>query len=240
MISIKKVTKRYAAGNLALKGVSLEIEKGQTLGLLGVNGSGKTTLSSILATLNPPTSGDIVWEGKSIFGKNINNFRRILGFCPQKPNLHPLLTVEQNLYYDGRYFGFSEAETRKKLDELVERFKLEKYRDFKPDQLSGGYQQRVMIARALMHNPEFIILDEPTVGLDPSTRRHLWKTIKELNKTVLLTTHYLDEAEALAKNICILDKGNVKLIDTTENIKKAHDNSSLEDIFVKLTDEESI
>lgn len=240
MISIQNVTKRYASGNLALKGVTLEIEKGQTLGLLGVNGSGKTTLSSILATLNPPTSGDIVWNGESIFGKNINNFRRILGFCPQKPNLHPLLTIEQNLYYDGRYFGFSESQTNKKMYELIERFRLGQYRNFKPDQLSGGYQQRVMIARALMHSPEFIILDEPTVGLDPATRRHLWSTIKELNKTVLLTTHYLDEAEALAKNICILDKGNVKLIDTTENIKNAHENKSLEDIFVKLTEEESL
>ncbi len=239
MIRIEQITKKYASGSQALKGVSLSIEQGETLCLLGVNGSGKTTLSSILATLHPPTSGDIFYNGKSIFGAEINNYRKILGLCPQKPNLHPLLDIEQNLYYDGRYYGFSDAQTKAKLEELIECFNLEKYRKYKPSELSGGYQQRVMICRALMHNPEFIILDEPTVGLDPSTRKHLWKIIKDLKKTVLLTTHYLEEAQALADRICILDKGRVILLDKTEKIRSAHNNSSLEDIFIKLTQEEA-
>lgn len=239
MIRIENITKRYASGAQALKGVSFTIEKGETLCLLGVNGSGKTTLSSILATLHPPTSGDILYNDKSIFGSEINNFRRILGLCPQKPNLHPLLNVEENLYYDGRYYGFSHEQTKKKLDELVECFGLEKYRKYKATELSGGYQQRVIICRALMHNPEFIILDEPTVGLDPATRKHLWKIIGDLKKTVLLTTHYLEEADALADRICILDKGRVILLDSTQNVRSMHNNSSLEDIFIKLTEEEA-
>lgn len=239
MIRIEKVTKQYASGSQALKGVSFTIEKGETLCLLGVNGSGKTTLSSILATLHPPTSGDIFYNEKSIFGPEINNFRKILGLCPQKPNLHPLLNVEENLYYDGRYYGFSDQETKKKLNELVDCFQLEKYRKYKATELSGGYQQRVIICRALMHNPEFIILDEPTVGLDPATRKHLWKIIADLKKTVLLTTHYLEEADALADRICILDKGRVILLDSTKNVRSMHNNSSLEDIFIKLTEEEA-
>jgi ABC-2 type transport system ATP-binding protein len=240
MIVIDQVKKTYSSGTEALKGVSFTIEKGEILSLLGVNGSGKTTLSSVLATLHPPTSGDILWNGISIFGSNINAFRKILGYCPQKPNLHPLLTVEQNLYYDGLYFGLSDKESKRKMAELFENLSIGKYADFKPSELSGGYQQRVMIARALMHNPEFIIFDEPTVGLDPSARKHLWGIIKDLGKTVLLTTHYLEESEALSDRICILDKGKVMLIDRTENIKAANDNSNLEEIFIKLTQEETV
>jgi len=119
---------------------------------------------------------------------------------------------------------------------------LQKYLDSKPDVLSGGYKQRVLIARALMHNPKLIILDEPTVGLDPHIRHQLWENINTLKKegvTVLLTTHYLDEAEVLSDRICILDKGKIKLIDTPENLKNIHQMGKLEDIFIKLMKEET-
>ncbi len=240
MIEINQIKKTYASGTEALKGVSFTIQKGEILSLLGVNGSGKTTLSSILATLHPPTSGDILWNGESIFGRKINEYRKNLGYCPQKPNLHPMLTVEQNLYYDGLYFGLSEAQIKEKMAELFASLGISRYASFKPSELSGGYQQRVMIARALMHNPEFIIFDEPTVGLDPSARKQLWQIIKNLGKTVLLTTHYLEESEALSDRICILEKGRMLLMDKTENIKVNHGNRNLEEIFIKLTQEEAV
>lgn len=240
MIEIKQIKKTFASGAEALKGVSFTIERGEILSLLGVNGSGKTTLSSILATLHPPTSGDILWNGVSIFGSKINEFRKILGYCPQKPNLHPLLTVEQNLYYDGLYFGFSAKQIAAKMAQLFASLNIGKYAKFKPSELSGGYQQRVMIARALMHDPEFIIFDEPTVGLDPSARKQLWDIIKNLGKTVLLTTHYLEESEALSDRICILEKGRVLLIDKTSNIKANNEKRNLEEIFIRLTQEETV
>lgn len=223
-----------------MKKVSLEIQEGEILGLLGVNGCGKTTLSSILTTLLPPTEGDVLYQGQSIY-KDLNQYRRIIGFCPQKPNLHNELTVRENLYFDALYFGFSEKDAKDKLDELVEKLWLKEYLHANPNTLSGGYKQRVMIARALMHNPKFIVLDEPTVGLDPDIRRELWDIVAELKKngmTVLLTTHYLDEAEKLSDRVCVLDKGNVITIDSSQNLKKKFKEKNLENAFIQLIKEQ--
>lgn len=225
----------------ALQNVSLDLFHGEIVSLLGVNGSGKTTLSSILSTLIMPTSGDILFHGQSIY-KSLCEFRYIIGFCPQKPNLNNQLTVEENLYNDALYFGFTKQKARQKLEELVEKLKLKKYLKSLPMVLSGGYKQRVMIARALMHDPKIVIFDEPTVGLDPHIRYDLWNIIKGLKKdeiTVLLTTHYLDEAEQLSDRICILEKGKTLLIDTPENLKAKHQKSNLEQVFIKLMQEEA-
>ena len=243
LLSLKNVKKQYrGAKTEALKGISLDILKGEILGLLGVNGAGKTTLSSIIATLHPATSGEILHEGKSIYN-DITTFRHLIGFCPQKPNLNNLLTVEQNLLFAGRYYGIPEEEIRKRMKTLMDKYELNHYAQSKPDILSGGYKQRVMIARALMHNPKLVILDEPTVGLDPHIRHQLWESIRGLKDdgvTVLLTTHYLDEAEILSDRICILDKGLIRLIDTPENLKTAYDKSKLEDVFLQLMKEEPV
>lgn len=225
----------------ALDDVTLDIYEGEVLGLLGVNGAGKTTLSSLLTTLHPPTDGNVIFHGQSIY-KDINSYRRFIGYCPQKPNLINDLTVEQNLLFDGRYFGLSEDEIQSRMKELVKKYELSKYLKSKPDVLSGGYNHRVLLARSLMHNPKILILDEPTVGLDPHIRRQLWENIRNLKKegvTIILTTHYLDEAEILADRICILDKGKIKLIDTPENLKNVFQKSRLEDVFIKLTHEET-
>lgn len=238
-LEVKDLCKRYSNSNdLVLKKLNLTIMEGEVLGLLGVNGSGKTTLSSIVATLLNPTSGDILFQNKSIYS-DINFFRKHLGYCPQKPNLNLLLTVEENLWFDAMYFGFSETEAKKKLEYLISSLHLEKYRNFNVGHLSGGYQQRVMIARALMHDASFIILDEPTVGLDPQSRRDLWQIIKNMKKTVLLTSHYLDEIDYLSDRVCLLEKGEIVLIDTPKNLKEKHNDSNLENIFVKLTEEKS-
>ncbi len=229
----KKITK-------ALDGVSLDIFQGEIIGLLGVNGAGKTTLSSIIATLHPPTEGDILFEEKSIY-EDINRYRRLIGFCPQKPNLIEELTVEQNLWLAGQYFEMPKEQIKTRMNYMIEKFQLKEYKDSKPTTLSGGYQHRVLLARSLMHGPKLLILDEPTVGLDPHIRHKLWENIRELKKdgvTVLLTTHYLDEAEILSDRICILDKGRIKLVDTPEGLKTTFQKSRLEDVFLQLIHEE--
>ena len=235
LLSLKGITKQYGATQV-LHGINLDIMKGEIISLLGVNGAGKTTLSSIIATLHPPTSGDIIYQGTSIYDA-IAEYRLKLGYCPQKPNLFPQLTLEQNLLFAGRFYGLDDAQIRPRIDTLIKQFELERYLDQKADVLSGGYKQRFMIARSLIHQPDFIILDEPTVGLDPHIRRQLWSMIKELKQsgiTVLLTTHYLDEAEKLSDRVCMLDKGRIRLIDTPDKLMADFKQNNLEDVFIEL------
>jgi len=235
LLRINNVRKSYQTKE-ALKGVSLDLFEGEIVSLLGVNGAGKTTLSSIIATLHPATSGDLEFQGKSIY-ENLTAYRLQLGFCPQKPNLSLNLSLQDNLIFAGRFYGMQEAAIQERLQILSQQFGLTPYLHQKAYVLSGGYQQRFMIARSLMHSPRLIILDEPTVGLDPHIRRQLWDVIKELKKngiTVLLTTHYLDEAEQLSDRVCILDQGVIKLIDTPEKLIADFKEKNLEDVFVKL------
>jgi ABC-2 type transport system ATP-binding protein len=240
LLRIKNIKKRYGTKE-ALKGVSLDIYKGEILGLLGVNGAGKTTLSSIIATLHPPTEGDIECEGVSIYD-DIATYRYKIGFCPQKPNLDSALTLEQNLRFSGSYYGMTDADITQRLDFLVNQLGLQEYLHQKANVLSGGYKQRFMIARALMHNPQLVILDEPTVGLDPHIRRQLWQQIRDLKQlgvTVILTTHYLDEAEQLSDRVCVLDKGLIKLVDTPDKLKADFKMENLEDVFIALMENPS-
>lgn len=211
-------------------------------GLLGVNGAGKTTLSSIIATLHPPTEGDILFNGQSIYN-NVVGYRKHLGFCPQKPNFEKLLTVEDNLLFAGRYYGLSYEEIKKRAQHLMDRFELSSYAQSSPDVLSGGYKQRLLIARSLIHKPALIILDEPTSAMDPHIRRELWQIIRSLKDegvTVLLTTHYLDEAELLSDRVCILDKGLIQFLDTPENLKSTYSKGRLEDVFLHLIEESKV
>jgi ABC-2 type transport system ATP-binding protein len=239
LLSIQNIRKTYITNrgeSEALKGVSLTINQGEILSLLGVNGAGKSTLSGIIATLHPATSGDILFKGESIY-KNIEEFRSKIGYCPQRPNLNPLLTLEENLVFAGRFYGLSEDIIKSRIKSLSAQFELEKYMQETASVLSGGYKQRFMIARSLIHNPELIILDEPTVGLDPHIRRNLWDVIiglKQQGITVLLTTHYLDEAEKLSDRVCILDKGQILLIDTPDKLIADFKQKNLEDMFIEL------
>lgn len=241
LLSIKDVTKTYrgAQSITALKGVNLDIYQGEVLSLLGVNGAGKTTLSSIIATLHPATSGDILFEGNSIYD-DIITYRRIIGFCPQKPNIDTMLTIKENLMFAGRYFNMPYDQIEQRTNELIKKFQLTKYADATGDMLSGGYKQRFLLARTLMHSPKLVILDEPTVALDPHIRRNLWdviKTLKQEGVTVLLTTHYLEEAEILSDRVCILDNGVIKLVDSPDNLKKNFSQANLEEVFIKLMQE---
>ncbi|MBP6891957.1 ABC transporter ATP-binding protein [Candidatus Babeliales bacterium] len=246
LISIKDVSKTYQGTPTiqALKNINLDIYEGEILGLLGVNGAGKTTLSSIIATLHPATTGSILYNGTSIY-KDVISFRRIIGFCPQKPNIDSMLTIKENLMFAGRYFNMPHDQIEQRSNELMQKFQLTKYANSKGAVLSGGYKQRFLLARTLMHQPKLIILDEPTVALDPHIRKNLWDVIKMLKSegvTVILTTHYLEEAEVLSDRVCILDNGTVKLIDTPENLKRNFKEANLEDVFLKLmkVDEEEV
>ena len=237
----KTYTKKGKVITKALRGIDLDIEEGEIITLLGVNGAGKTTLSSIIASLHPPTTGDILWNGKSIF-KQLSRYRHIVGLCPQKPNLDRRLTLRENLIYAGLAYGMSSKDSNKRVNELMEQFDLGSYADSLAAMLSGGYRQRFLIARTLVPSPKLVILDEPTIGLDPHIRKRLWKTIKELKAdgtTILLTTHYLDEAEHLSDRVCIIDKGEIKHIDTPESLKNAFKQKDLESVFIHLIETEN-
>lgn len=224
----------------ALKDISLVINRGEVFSLLGVNGAGKTTLSSIIATLHPPTAGDVMFCGESIYN-DIIAYRRRLGFCPQKQNLDPLLNVYENLLFAGRYFLLNERVIKERIDQLFEQFRLSRFAYYSIDMLSGGNQQRVLIARSLIHQPEIIILDEPTVALDPDVRRALWNQINELKKTgitIILTTHYLEESEFLSDRVCVLHRGAIVMIETVHGIKNIYEAEKLEDAFLALVEEQ--
>lgn len=215
LLKIESVSKSYRRKGdqvrHALAGVDLELRLGEIVALLGLNGAGKTTLSSIIATLTPPSSGRLSWNGCSIYSA-LCAYRSIVGLCPQYQNLDPHLTLEQNLLFQGRYYGLRGHELYAAVEKLLKNFELEPYARLSAEELSGGYKQRFLIARALIHSPKLVILDEPTVGLDPQARRHLWHHICSLRDTgacVLLTTHYLDEAEILADRVCKIGRAHV-------------------------------
>ncbi|GAB5411363.1 MAG: ABC transporter ATP-binding protein [Chlamydiales bacterium] len=240
--SIQNVTKSYMTRGRpvkrALKGVSLDIKKGEVFGLLGVNGAGKTTLSSIIAGIIPPTSGDLIWNEQSIYN-DISSYKRHIGFCPQSPNLDQQLSLGQSLHFTARCYGFSKEEAKKRCSELADRFSLGNYMEASPNQLSGGYRQRFLLARALIHGPDLVILDEPTVGLDPHIRQDLWKEIRKLKEqgvAVLLTTHYLDEAEALSDRVCFIHNGEIRLTDTPQKLIKQYKKQNLEQVFLEFVD----
>lgn len=243
LVKVDSISKSYySKGKLfkeALKTVSLDIRKGEVLGLLGVNGAGKTTLASIITTLHPPSSGELLWKNQSVYN-NLLEYRKIVGFCPQSPNLDKNLSLEEMLLFSGCCFGLTKSEAHHEKEKLLAQFDLKEYAKANPEQLSGGYRQRFLIARSLMHKPELVILDEPTVGLDPHIRRQLWELIHELrsNKiSVLLTTHYLDEAEALSDRVCLIHNGSIRTIDTPNNLKKHHKKNNLEEVFLKFVDD---
>lgn len=223
----------------ALKGISLHIAEKEILALLGVNGAGKTTLSTILASLHPPTSGEVLWCGRSIY-QDIIAYRQIIGFCPQKPNIDKNFSLRENLVFSGLCYGIAKKTSKERAEELIEKFDLKTYADADCTVLSGGYKQRFLIARALIHRPQLLILDEPTVGLDPHVRQHLWKMIRSLKDegtSVLLTTHYLEEAEILSDRVCIIHEGRIRLIDTAANLKRDFQKEKLEDVFLQLMEE---
>lgn len=205
----------------AVDGISFEIERGEFFGLLGPNGAGKTTTIGILTTRVLPTGGRALVDGIDVARDPVSVKRRI-GVCPQVNNLDRSLTGRENLLFHAEYFGVPKRVREQRAQELLDRFQLAERADEKPTVYSGGMAQRLKIARALMHDPSILFLDEPTTGLDPQARRAIWELLDELNakgQTIFLTTHYMDEADELCQRIAIMDKGKVLEIGTPSELK---------------------
>ncbi|MFM7463170.1 MAG: ABC transporter ATP-binding protein [Actinomycetota bacterium] len=210
LIRAKGLVKRYGDFE-AVAGIDFEVRRGESFGFLGPNGAGKSSTMRIIAATSKRSGGEIVILGKDpdTSGPEI---RAHLGVVPQSDNLDTQISVEENLYVYGRYFGLSRPFIRKKIDELLEFAQLEEKRKTKVEALSGGMKRRLTIARSLISEPEILMLDEPTTGLDPQARHILWDRLfrlKELGVTLLITTHYMDEAEQLCDRLIVMDKGKI-------------------------------
>lgn len=210
LIVARGLTKKFGDFT-AVDGIDFSVYRGESFGLLGPNGAGKSTTMRIIGATSQRTSGDITILGKDPekFGPQI---RAHLGVIPQKDNLDEQLTVTENLYIYGRYFGLSPKLIKNKVDELLEFAQLEEKRDAKVESLSGGMKRRLTIARALVSDPDILILDEPTTGLDPQARHILWDRLfrlKEKGVTLVITTHFMDEAEQLCERLIVIDRGKI-------------------------------
>ncbi len=226
-ISIRGLTKSY--GDLrALDNFSMEVREGEFFGFLGPNGAGKTTTINILAGLTTYKDGQVKVFGKDVVG-DYREARKLIGLVPQEFNFDDYFTVDEILRFYAGYFGIRRQEARKRVDELLDQFNLGQKRETHVRQLSGGMKRRLLIARALIHPPKILILDEPTAGVDVELRRNLWHSMQELNKqgtTILLTTHYIEEAERLAKRIGIINHGKIIAIDNKDDlIEQLHKNN---------------
>lgn len=239
-LSISDLQKTYPGDVKALKGISLTVGKGQFFGLLGPNGAGKSTLIHIIMGLVLPTKGSASVFGNDVV-KDYKISRTLAGYAPQDINLDWFLTVEQTLDFHAGYYGMNKAERTKRIDELLEIFSLQDKRNSKTMALSGGMKRRVTLARALMHRPELLILDEPTAGVDIELRRDLWEYMKKINAegtTIILTTHYIEEAEELCDHIALINHGKIIKSGTKSQLKKAYNTKSLEKVYLKMTSED--
>jgi ABC-2 type transport system ATP-binding protein len=222
-IVTESLTKRY--GSLtAVDTVSLRIGKGEIFGLLGPNGAGKTTLISMLVTMRKPTSGTATVNGFDVV-KEQGKVRKSIGIVFQDPSLDEELTAYENLELHAGMYGMKKEETKKRINEVIKIVELEDRLHHVVKTFSGGMRRRLEIARGLLHFPDILFLDEPTIGLDPQTRQHIWGYIKRMQKdhgiTILLTTHYMDEADGLCDRIAIIDRGKVIALDKSSALKDA-------------------
>jgi ABC-2 type transport system ATP-binding protein len=235
-LAIAGLVKRYPTGTEALKAVSLAVAPGEFFGLLGPNGAGKSTLIHCSTGLARPTSGSV-----QIFGHDaVNHYRaarQAVGLASQELNLDFFLTVEETLDYHGGYFGMPRKERKERAAELLDAFSLTNKRHERTRFLSGGMKRRITLARALMHRPRLLILDEPTAGVDIELRLELWRYIERINAegtTILLTTHYLEEAERLCSRIAFINHGQITATGTSAELSARYGVSNLEDAYLEL------
>ena len=213
-LKITQLTKTYPNGFAALKGIDLTVPQGGFFALLGPNGAGKSTTIGIISSLFKPSSGSVEIFGVDLL-KQPAKAKQFLGVVPQEFNFMQFEKIEDILIAQAGYFGIPTKESRPRAEKLLEALGLWEKRDDKARMLSGGMKRRLMIARALMHHPKLLILDEPTAGVDIELRRSMWDFMQQINTeegtTIILTTHYLEEAEQLCKNIAILDQGEIRI-----------------------------
>ena len=231
-IETKKITKKFK-DKVAVNGIDLEIKKGELFALLGTNGAGKTTTIKMLSGLILPTSGEIKIENMNI-KKDIFKIKEILNVSPQETAIAPNLTVKENLEFMAGVYQIQNKEA--KINELIKQFKLEEILNKRAKTLSGGWQRRLSISLSLINNPKVLFLDEPTLGLDVIARKELWNVIKKLKGkiTIILTTHYMEEAEKLSDRIGIMANGNLIDIGTSEELIKKTKTKNFEDAFVSI------
>jgi ABC-2 type transport system ATP-binding protein len=232
-LSIRGLEKRYDDGTRALEALDLEVPAGTFFGLLGPNGAGKTTLINAVCNLIRVSGGEI-----RVFGHQVDSLeaRRMIGVAEQDPNLDRFLTVREALVYHGGYFGLGRRRAIERAEEMIDVFDLREKAGVRAPKLSGGQRRRLLLARALLHEPRLVILDEPTAGVDIELRRELWRYIRRLHEegtTILLTTHYLEEAEALCEDIALISRGEIVARSTPEELMRRFGVDSLEDVYME-------
>jgi ABC-2 type transport system ATP-binding protein len=232
-LALRGLTKRYDNGLVALDALDLEVPDGAFFGLLGPNGAGKTTLISAVCNLIRVTAGEA-----RVFGHDHATLeaRKMVGLAEQDVNLDRFLDVEETLLYHGGYYGMDRARARRRAGEMMDVFDLRAKADVRAPMLSGGMRRRLLLARALMHEPRLVILDEPTAGVDFELRMELWAYIRRLHgqgTTILLTTHYLEEAETLCGEIALIRAGRLLARDSAHGLRSAYEADSLADVYVK-------
>ncbi|MGB9635788.1 MAG: ATP-binding cassette domain-containing protein [Thermoplasmata archaeon] len=228
-ILVKNVSKRYSNGVLAVNDATIEIKKGEIFGLLGPNGAGKTTLIKLLTTLIFPTSGKVSVGGYTRTSQD-NEIRKIIGYVPQDISSDAALSGYENILISAKLHGIYGAKAREIAEEILKKLGLWEARTRVVRTYSGGMIRRLEIGQAMVHSPKILFLDEPTIGLDPSARKQVWEHIRKLNAegiTVLMTTHYMEEADALCHRIGLMANGKIAVVDTPQNLKRATGESSI-------------
>lgn len=236
-IRVENLTKMFGDFT-AVDHISFSVNKGEIFAFLGPNGAGKSTTIKMLTTLLQPTEGTMALEGIDPV-KNQDQARKTFGIVFQDPSLDDELTAYENLEFHGVLYGLSKDLRTKRIEELLRFVELWDRKESLIKTFSGGMKRRLEIARGLLHHPHIFFLDEPTLGLDPQTRNHIWSYIQDLNKkeqiTVFFTTHYMEEAERVAKTVAVIDKGKIITVGTPEDLKAQTKTNSLEDAFLSLT-----
>jgi ABC-2 type transport system ATP-binding protein len=235
-LEVTDLVKRYPTGTEALRSVDLDIQEGEFFGLLGPNGAGKSTLIHCTTGLAAPTAGSIKVFGHDAI-EHYEQARLAVGLAPQDLNLDWFLTLEETLDYHGGYFGMPKKERRERTKELLEAFSLSAKKNDRTRTLSGGMKRRLILARALMHRPKLLILDEPTAGVDVELRLELWHYVQRINAegtTILLTTHYLEEAEQLCDKVAFINDGRIVAQGTSRDLADQYGVTSLEDAYLEL------
>ncbi|MHB8843610.1 MAG: ABC transporter ATP-binding protein [Nitrospirota bacterium] len=235
IVEAHNLTKRYGIVK-AVDGINFAIDPGECFGFLGPNGAGKTTVMRIISCFLPPTDGTV-----TVFGTDVTRdpsaIKARMGLMPQEDNLDPDLSVFENLIVYARYFDIPKKQAGTLANELLEYVELRDRGTMNIKELSGGMKRRLLLARSLVNSPEMLILDEPTTGLDPHSRRAVWEKLNQLkfrNTTLLLTTHYMEEAERLCDRVAIMDSGHIITVDSPRNLMEQH-GGDLEDVYLKLT-----
>ena len=221
----------------AVDGISFTVKKGELFGLLGPNGAGKTTTIKMLCGLMKPTDGTATVGGYDL-KKNLNKVKNLIGVCPQEAAVFPFLTGQENIEYFGNLHLMSKVNINKRAEDLLKLLELYEARTRKAKVYSGGMKRQLNLIIALINEPEILFLDEPTVGMDPRVRRKTWdfiKTINQEHRTIILTTHYIEEAEALCDRVAIMDYGKLVALDTPQNLMNQHNAKNLEEVFLKIT-----